>query len=377
MVRPMQAARWSGVALVLLLLTACERPQTVQQGYRGTSQIQLYQPSTLAAAAALNAVPEPEPVDDPDPEAPKLEEVYKNVQVLTDLSVLDFSRLMQAMSTWVAPEEGCAYCHNTKNLASDEKYAKIVARHMLQMTRNINSTWKTHVGETGVTCYTCHRGQPVPSGDWFKNPGLPTQVAADVMGGKHGQNTPTMATVGNASLPYDPLSMFLESKDSPSIRVQGERALAGSHTGSIKLAENTYGLMIYISNSLGVNCTFCHQTRAMANWQQSSPQRVTAWHGIRMVRDLNTTYLSKVGPLLPEHRLSAEGDHPKVGCATCHKGANKPLYGARMLPDYPELGVGAKAPYAGGATAFKDVESLNPYKSPPPKPKATTPPGTS
>ena len=377
MVKPLRPIVWPVIALALFMLGGCERPNTVQSGYRGTSQMQLYLPSSLAATDALHAVPEPEPVDDPDPEAPRLDEVYKNVQVLTDLSVLDFSRLMQAMSTWVAPEEGCEYCHNPRNLASDEKYAKIVARQMLQMTRNINNTWKTHVGETGVTCYTCHRGQPVPSGDWFKNPGLPTQVAADFLGGKHGQNTPTMATVGNASLPYDPLSRFLDAKDSPTIRVQGTQALAGTNTGSLKLAENTYGLMIYISNSLGVNCTFCHQTRAMANWQQSSPQRVTAWHGIRMVRDLNTTYLSKVGPLLPDMRLSAEGDYPKVGCATCHKGAYKPLYGAKMLPDYPELGIGEKAPYAGGATRYEDVVGLNPHKSPPPKPKPPATPGAS
>jgi photosynthetic reaction center cytochrome c subunit len=39
---------------------------------------------------------------------------------------------------------------------------------MLQMTQYINSEWKTHVADTGVTCYTCHRGQPVPSALWFK-----------------------------------------------------------------------------------------------------------------------------------------------------------------------------------------------------------------
>jgi photosynthetic reaction center cytochrome c subunit len=33
-----------------------------------------------------------------------------------------------------------------------------------------------------------------------------------------------------------------------------------------------------------------------------------------------------------------------VGCATCHQGVYKPLFGANMLKDYPEL---AGAPAAG------------------------------
>jgi photosynthetic reaction center cytochrome c subunit len=31
------------------------------------------------------------------------------------------------------------------------------------------------------------------------------------------------------------------------------------------------------------------------------------------------------------------GDVLKVNCATCHQGANKPLLGAPMARDYPEL----------------------------------------
>jgi photosynthetic reaction center cytochrome c subunit len=95
--------------------------------------------------------------------------------------------------------------------------------------------------------------------------------------------------------------------------------------------------MIYMCQSLGVNCTFCHNTRSLASWETSSPQRVTAWYGIRMVRALNVDYLNPIAPLLPAHRLSAEGDGPKVGCQTCHKGTYKPLFGKSMLGDHPEL----------------------------------------
>jgi outer membrane protein OmpA-like peptidoglycan-associated protein len=281
-----------------------------------------------------HGIPEPEPRDPPDPEIPLAKDVNQNVQVLTDLDALEFARLMQAMSTWIAPEQGCEYCHNTENLASDEKYTKIVSRQMLQMTRDINTNWQTHVAGTGVTCWTCHRGKPVPSGIWFEELG-PETPSAGVTGVKAGQNTAGMSAIGNASLPFDPMSKFLEG-DAP-VTVQGTTALPSDNTASIKDTEWTYALMMYMSNSLGVNCTYCHQTRSMGVWEQSTPQRVTAWHGIRMVRDLNGAYLNPLKALYPDNRLGPEGDAPKVGCDTCHKGAYKPLLGVSMLGDYPEL----------------------------------------
>jgi photosynthetic reaction center cytochrome c subunit len=71
-----------------------------------------------------------------------------------------------------------------------------------------------------------------------------------------------------------------------------------------------------------------------------------------MARELNNTYLTEIAPLLPAERLSPEGDFPKVGCATCHKGIFKPLYGVGMLGDYPELrGVIKERPAAPVVTA--------------------------
>jgi photosynthetic reaction center cytochrome c subunit len=42
-------------------------------------------------------------------------------------------------------------------------------------------------------------------------------------------------------------------------------------------------------------------------------------------------------PVFPAARLGPLGDVPKVGCATCHQGAYKPLYAAPMLKNYPAL----------------------------------------
>jgi photosynthetic reaction center cytochrome c subunit len=334
-VRCLAAVALSGVTL----LSGCQRPEqpeAVQRGFRGLNTAQLYKPSELAAGAALNSIPEAEEAADPD--SPLASEVFKNVKVLSNIKATEFSRLMQAMSTWVAPQEGCNYCHNPKNLASDEKYTKVVARRMLQMTLKINTEWKTHVAATGVTCWTCHRGQAVPSGDWFASP---VQKEVNSMGERAGQNRPSLVAAGS-SLPEDPLSTFLVHGDN-NIRVQGVVPMAATGASanrrSVKQTEWTYSMMTYVSKSLGVNCSYCHATRAFANWEQSPPARATAWYGIRMVRNLNADYLIPLKPLFPAHRLSAEGDTPKVGCLTCHKGAFKPLYGVSPLTDYPLLGV--------------------------------------
>jgi len=316
----------------LFLLAACERPpmESVQHGLRGTGMVQVYNPRAIEKSVEANTVPvgiPPLPAD-----GPKSKDVYKNVQVLGSLSSAQFVRLMTSMTAWVAPEEGCGYCHNVANFAEDSKYTKIVARRMLQMTQNINENWKTHVADTGVTCWTCHRGQPVPSNVWFKADHAPR--GADFIGDRSGQNEP-LPVVNLSSLPNDPFTPFL-LQDKP-IRVNGGTALPTGNRASIKQAEWTYGLMTHMSTGLGVNCTYCHNTQNFAKWEGGPPQRVTAWHGIRMVRDMNVSYMEPLTPVFPAHRKGELGDVAKANCATCHQGAYKPLNGQSMLKDYPEL----------------------------------------
>jgi len=167
-----------------------------------------------------------------------------------------------------------------------------------------------------------------------------------LVGNRAGQNAPAMS-VGYTSLPNDPFSLFLS--DSKEIRVAGTTALQSGNRQSIKQTEATYGLMMHISRSLGVNCTYCHSSPAFANWTQSTPQRVTAWYGIRMARDLNDEFLIPLTPTFPALRLGPTGDVAKVNCASCHQGAFKPLYGQSMLKDYPALMGSAAAPQAASA----------------------------
>jgi photosynthetic reaction center cytochrome c subunit len=239
---------------------------------------------------------------------------------------------MVSMTNWVAPQEGCVYCHALPNFEDDSKYTKVVARRMVEMTQHINADWQPHVAQTGVTCYTCHRGEPVPSAIWFKS--NPQPYGSNFMGDKAGQNEPS-PVVNLSSLPNDPFTPFLLDKQN--IRVNGPTALPSGNRQSIKQAEWTYGLMTHMSTALGVNCTYCHNTQSFQNWENSPPQRVTAWHGIRMARDLNLTFMEPLTEVFPAHRKGPMGDVAKLNCATCHQGAYKPLNGAPMAKDFPEL----------------------------------------
>jgi photosynthetic reaction center cytochrome c subunit len=320
------------VAAVGFFVTTFQHPPAteIQRGYRGVGMQEVYNPATVAALTKVNKVP---PADDPvDPSGQPSSAAYQNVQVLKDLDSSEFLRLMGAITTWVAPEQGCNYCHLETDLASDSLYTKVVARRMLQMVARINGGWKQHVGATGVTCYTCHRGQPVPSNIWFASP------ASTMSNGEAQQEIPKdhpSAAAASSSLPSDIFTPYLDRADD--IRVISTAALPGTDSHSIKQTEWTYGLMMNMSKSLGVNCTFCHNSRAFSDWNQSTPQRVTAWYGIRMVRDLNTNYLDPLASVFPHNRLGPTGDGPKLNCATCHAGVYKPLFGVSMLKDYPEL----------------------------------------
>ena len=326
--------------LAAALLAGCERPpvSSIQNGYRGTGMAQVNNPRTDVKTVAKNIAPVSAEAASPD--GPKASQVYQNVKVLGDLSVAEFSRHMATITSWVAPQEGCAYCHNVQNFADDGKYTKVVARRMVQMTQHLNADWKQHVGGTdgtGVTCYTCHRGNPVPAQVWYAPAGR-KYAENSVMGDLAGQNIGALS-VGYSSLPNDPFTPYL-LQDLP-IRVNGNEALkfTGMKTNlsSTKQAEHTYGLMVHMANSLGVNCTFCHNTQAFQSWKDAPPQRTTAYYGIRMARDINVAYMEPLTATFPANRKGVKGDVAKVNCSTCHQGVNKPLLGAQMAKNHPEL----------------------------------------
>ena len=267
---------------------------------------------------------------------PTAGETYQNVQVLGDLSIAQFTRLMTAMTAWVSPEQGCNYCHNPADLASDDIYTKVVSRRMLQMTQRINGGWSDHVGEVGVNCYTCHRGNAVPEYVWFAQSAGESGMNA-YAGNKDGQNVPS-PEVAWSSLPVDAVTTYLTSGDADRARVIPERMHpVGANYATIQETEDVYALMMHLSSALDANCTYCHNSASFQSWAASTPQRITAYHGVEMVRDLNSDYLLPLLNTYPAERLGPLGDAPKVSCMTCHQGQKKPLGGADAVSAYPAL----------------------------------------
>lgn len=304
-------------------------PTSIQTGPRGTGMEVVKFPSvdpTIALFSTEAAIP-------PVGGETLAKDLYENVPVLGDLTEDNFNRVMNAMTQWVAPEQSCAYCHGEEgNFASDDLYTKVVARRMIQMTQNINSSWGEHVAPAGVTCFTCHRGQNVPSNIWFDI----TPLNKTMIGWAANQNQATSLSQ-STSLPSDALQKYLVEYEPIRVTDTGPR-VPNAGTASIQQTERTFSLMNYFSNALNQNCTFCHNTRAFGELDQSTPQQQQALLGIGMLLEMNNDYLLPLTPLLPANRLGTlHADGPKAGCATCHKGYSKPLQGLQVIHDWPEL----------------------------------------
>lgn len=271
----------------------------------------------------------------PEAGEPLAKDIYENVQVLGELTEGNFLRLMNAITLWVSPEQGCAYCHagaDEGNYADEGLYTKTVSRRMIQMTQNLNENWDGHVGSAGVNCYSCHRGQNVPANIWFRID--PQLEVAEGWGAI--QNIATTQSV-STSLPHDALQKLLVEGGQIAVH-DLESRVDNEGTASIQDTERTYSLMNYFANSLGVNCVFCHNSRAFYDGAQVTPQWATASLGILMVNELNNEYLNPLRDTYPENRLGpVHADAPKAACKTCHQGYQKPLGGADMITDWPEL----------------------------------------
>lgn len=324
------------LAIASLTLGGCDfgPKKSEQGGFRGTSVAQITDPDNYVDPGKAP----PPPYELPPPSGPKASEVYQNVKVLGHVSQEEFDYTMAAITQWIVPadapaeEAGCNYCHNAENLADDSKYTKVVARRMIQMTQNINQNYSSHVKQTGVTCYTCHRGAAVPKYVWTD----PKPSDGRLMGNKRGQNTPSSATA-YASLPLSTFGMYL-GNGAKAARVQSETIHpTTANLKGTKAAEANYAIMMHLSQSLNVNCTYCHNSRAFAQWGQSSPKRALAWYGLQMVKNTNQEYIHPLASVFPANRLGPQGDPYKINCATCHQMQRKPLGGAQMAKDYPAL----------------------------------------
>lgn len=113
--------------------------------------------SSFAATTTIVAqdTPAPAPAESP------------TIKVLTGLTVPEFEQEMQMMVQALGVP--CGYCHVRGNFASDNHEKKVIARRMIEMTKQINAQFfpdfpppdgESKLGR--VTCMTCHQDEQRP-----------------------------------------------------------------------------------------------------------------------------------------------------------------------------------------------------------------------
>jgi photosynthetic reaction center cytochrome c subunit len=113
----------------------------------------------ITASTTMAGQSAPSPVERGPQEKRPAETVYKNIQVFKGLSA---EELVPAMN-FIAGSLGvdCDYCHE-ENFEADKLPAKSRAREMIRMVHRLNE--EDFHSKTEITCFTCHRGQTIPSG---------------------------------------------------------------------------------------------------------------------------------------------------------------------------------------------------------------------
>src|SRR6266849_7570000 len=91
---------------------------------------------------------------------PMADEVFKNIQVLRGLTVVQFMGTMGFIAA--ALSMNCSECHDTSSTAAFalDNPRKQMARRMIVMMNALNKT--NFGGRRAVTCYSCHRGDSRP-----------------------------------------------------------------------------------------------------------------------------------------------------------------------------------------------------------------------
>jgi len=220
---------------------------------------------------------------------------------------------------------------------SKDPQLQAVTRAMTVMTQTINTKWRSHVGAQGVTCFTCHRNQAIPPETWF--PRTPKQTPA--MFARSENWNESAQTVRNF-FPDNGWGLYF-LQDEP-IHVQSTTALRSNTVAPQLVAKRVYEFMMQMSDGIGVNCGYCHNSRALADWRQSTPNRWIGYNAIQMTRDIDQHFLLNPAALqtreymkqnslvIPLDRSVARAAPGLIVCASCHYGHTKPDTGASPAP---------------------------------------------
>lgn len=229
----------------------------------------------MDAASVLTAagVERPRGLDWPEQVAAQpARKTFRNVHVLAAVSSERFMAGMQSMGKNLGLK--CLECHVQEDYSSDQKKTKVRARQMLRMTARINL--ELFGGNPVVTCFTCHRGKPVPD-----KPALPPAATPEP--------APPRLSDADAARPASEIYASVQALDDIA-------------------AGQVVPIMSWFTQQLGVSCTHCHA--GSGRWESDE----------KRAKPRARQMLLMVGNLA---RLYYEGSTP-VTCGTCHRGETRP-----------------------------------------------------
>lgn len=293
-----------------------------------------------------------------------------NVQVLTGMSSAQIWTYMQQYVSG-GLGVGCQYCHNLNNFASDEYPQKIAARNMLYLVSDVNAefivdlpNWKGNY----VQCATCHNNQPngmEAVSDQFVKSIPPIPVTVDPLDANGQPITDPAAKPAELqglvnlqdSVLYYVYNYLVWRPYDPADPESGRGSLAltyeeGRTQDQVTINQN---VMNHMSWSLGVGCTYCHNSRNFVAYETdpagnlANPQY--AYNKLKAQRMLQlttwlqanwTSYGATAYPAIPSsleggaselsYRL-IEGQYYNVpGCYTCHQGNAVPKAAVNNIP---------------------------------------------
>jgi len=212
-----------------------------------------------------------------------------NVQVLAGMTSAQIWTYMQQYVSG-ALGVGCQYCHNIQNFASDEYPQKIAARNMLYLVSDVNAEFIVNLPNwrgNYVQCATCHNNAPnnlESVGVQFIKSVPDILVTVDPLD-ENGVAITDPALKPEAlqqpislqdSVLYYLYNYFVWKPFDPNVPESGRGALALTYDGGRTQEQVTINqnVMNYQSWSLGVGCTYCHNSRNFVGYELETASNI-------------------------------------------------------------------------------------------------------
>ena len=213
----------------------------------------------------------------------------KNLKLLPANTEIPF--VMRSFNEALGVE--CVYCHVQGDFAADTNPKKEMARKMISMVRQIDTSFPSSVGVFPdgyheVDCITCHRGNAKPE----------TTAPRKFYNRGNSLGNPPPAQTPGVSLKLLP----------PDTHVHGADSLMGE-----------------FRDALNVDCNYCHGGGKPQEWDLN-PRKDIARKMIMLVRQINSNF--------PGTGVYPVGNQ-EVTCYTCHRGDPHPVSVGNRRYDAP------------------------------------------